>query len=177
MKKPSGLQQQGEIGRSVRPLAHPSLAQLLPVLTAEHTALLNFIVLLEQEQEILVENRTDQLLELSQQKSTDALRLNELTETRRSLLQKNIPQLSVDTIRAWLKTHSPNGLAIWLEVITLTKRAQRLNQTNNELLQMKLRHNQQSLVVLNNAVKKTNLYGSNGQPSFSAGNGRSLGIS
>lgn len=64
------------------------LAQLLPVLTSEHTALLSFVDLLKREQEILVENRTDQLLELSKQKSTDALSLNELTEARRSLLQK-----------------------------------------------------------------------------------------
>ena len=177
MKQSSGLQQRGEIGSSGHLPERSLLAQLLPVLTSEHTALLNFVDLLKREQEILVENRTDQLLELSKQKSTDALSLNELTEARRSLLQKNIPQLSPDTIRAWLKTHSPDGLAIWLEVIALTKRAQRLNQTNSELVQMKLRHNQQSLAVLNNAVKKTNLYGPDGQPSFSAGNGRSLGSS
>lgn len=177
MKQPSGLQQRRETGSAGHLPGHPLLVQLLPVLTSEHAALLNFVGLLEREQEILVENRTDQLLELSGQKSTDALSLNELTETRRSLLQKNIPQLSLDTIRAWLKTHSPDGLAIWLEVIALAKRAQRLNQINSELVQMKLRHNQQSLAVLNNAVKKTTLYGSDGQPSFSAGNGRSLGSS
>ncbi len=177
MKQSSGLQQRGEIGSSGHLSGHPLLIQLLPFLTSERAALLNFVNLLKREQEILVENHTDQLLELSRKKSTDALSLNELTEARRSLLQKNIPQLTPASIRAWLKTHSPDGLAIWLEVITLTKRAQRLNQTNSELVQMKLRHNQQSLAVLNNAVKKTNLYGPDGQPSFSASNGRSLGSS
>lgn len=150
-------------------------SQLLAALTAEHTALLNFVALLEREQGMLVENRTDRLLELSEQKSTDALSLNELAETRRSLLQKRIPEFSSDTIHAWLAAHNPQGLAVWHEVLTLAERAQQLNRTNGELIQMKLRHNQQSLAVLSNAVNKANLYGPDGQPSFSPGSGRSLG--
>lgn len=150
-------------------------SQLLAALTAEHTALLNFVALLEREQGMLVENRTDRLLELSEQKSTDALSLNELAETRRSLLQKRIPKFSIDTIHAWLAAHNPQGLAVWHEVLTLAERAQQLNRTNGELIQMKLRHNQQSLAVLSNAVNKANLYGPDGQPSFSPGSGRSLG--
>jgi len=150
-------------------------SQLLAALTAEYTALLNFVALLEREQGMLVENRTDRLLELSEQKSTDALSLNELAETRRSLLQKKIPAFSIATIHAWLAAHNPQGLAVWHEVLALAERAQQLNRTNGELIQMKLRHNQQSLAVLSNAVNKANLYGPDGQPSFSPGSGRSLG--
>lgn len=150
-------------------------SQLLAALTVEYAALLNFVALLEREQGMLVENRTDRLLELSEQKSTDALSLNELAETRRSLLQKKIPEFSVDTIHAWLAAHNPQGLAVWHKVLALAERAQQLNRTNGELIQMKLRHNQQSLAVLSNAVNKANLYGPDGQPSFSPGSGRSLG--
>lgn len=152
-----------------------SSPQLLSVLTAERAALLNFIALLEREQGMLVENLTDQLFELSEQKSTDALNLNELAETRRALLRKNLPQLGADAIRAWLETHSPQALTIWLEILALAERAQRFNQTNGELIQMKLRRNQQLLAVLSNAVNKANLYGPDGQTSFSPGSGRSLG--
>lgn len=152
-----------------------SSPQLLSALTAERAALLNFIALLEREQGMLVENLTDQLFELSEQKSTDALNLNELAETRRALLRKNLPQLGADAIRAWLGTHSPQALTIWLEILALAERAQRFNQTNGELIQMKLRRNQQLLVVLSNAVNKANLYGPDGQTSFSPGSGRSLG--
>lgn len=152
-----------------------SSPQLLSVLTAERAALLNFIALLEREQGMLVENLTDQLFELSEQKSTDALNLNELAETRRALLRKNLPQLGADAIRAWLETHSPQALTIWLEILALAERAQRFNQTNGELIQMKLRRNQQLLTVLSNAVNKANLYGPDGQTSFSPGSGRSLG--
>ena len=149
--------------------------QLLSALTAERTALLNFVALLEGEQEMLVSNHTDQLLELSEQKSTDSLALNELAETRRDLLRKDLPQLSAEAIHAWLAARSPQGLTMWQEIVALAERAQLLNQTNGELIQMKLRRNQQLLSVLSNAVNKANLYGPDGQTSFSPGSGRSLG--
>lgn len=153
-----------------------SIPQLLSALTAERAALLNFVALLEREQGMLVENLTDQLLELSEQKSTGALGLNKLAETRRALMQKNLPQPgAADTIRAWMGTHSPQGLAVWQEILALAERAQRLNRANGELIQMKLRRNQQLLTVLSNAVNKANLYGPDGQTSFSPGGGRSLG--
>ena len=152
-----------------------SVPQLLGALTAERAALLSFVDLLEREQGMLVENRADQLLELSGKKTTDALSLNELAEARRNLLQENLPKLSADAIQTWLATHSPQGLAVWHEVLALAERAQQLNRINGELIQIKLRHNQQSLAVLSNAVKKANLYGPDGQHSFSPGSGRSLG--
>jgi len=154
---------------------HNPTTELLAALTAEHLALQDFIILLEREQGLLVENNADQLLELAEQKSACAINLNELAESRRSLLRKNIPVLSVEAIPAWLKTHSTEGLAIWKKIRTLAEHAQQINHTNGELIQMKIRHNQQSLTVLSNAVNKANLYGPDGQTSFSPGSGRSLG--
>lgn len=154
---------------------HNPTTELLAALTAEHLALQDFVSLLEREQGLLVENSADQLLELAEQKSAFAINLNELAESRRSLLRKNIPVLSVETIHAWLKTHSTEGLAIWKKIRTLAEHAQQINHTNGELIQMKIRHNQQSLTVLSNAVNKANLYGPDGQTSFSPGSGRSLG--
>ncbi len=158
-------------------MKQPAASRLLAALTVERTALLEFVALLEREQGMLVENRADQLIALSEQKSSSVLGLNKLAETRRALLQQDIPQLSVDAIHRWLETHDPANLAVWREVVTLAERAQQLNNTNGELIQMKLRHNQQSLAILGNAVNKTSLYGSDGQHSFSPGSGRSLGSS
>ncbi|MBI5626170.1 MAG: flagellar protein FlgN [Nitrosomonadales bacterium] len=148
---------------------------LSAALTAERGALVNFVALLEHEQRMLVENRTDQLLELSGKKTTDALSLNELAEARRSLMEKSLPQSGANAVIAWMRAHSPEGLAVWQEILALAKRSQQLNRTNGELIQLKLRHNQQSLAVLSSAVNKANLYGPDGQPSFSPGSGRSLG--
>lgn len=149
--------------------------QLLAAFSAEHAALQHFVALLEREQEMLVENRTDQLLKLSEQKSGDALKLNELAQARRALLKNHLPQLDADAIRAWLTTHNPEGLAVWQKILVLAEHASRVNRANGEVIQMKLRHNQQTLTVLSNAVNKANLYGPDGQPSFSPGSGRSLG--
>ena len=151
------------------------ITKLLGALTAERSALQKFIRLLEQEQGLLTENNTDRLLELAEQKSAQAISLNELAEARRNLMQQNIPALSAEAIHAWLEAQSAEGLAIWQEIRTLAKQAQQINNTNGELIQMKLRHNQQSLAVLSNAVNKANLYGPDGQTSFSPGSGRSLG--
>ncbi len=148
---------------------------MLAALAAERAALQKFVALLEREQGMLVENHTEQLLELSEQKSRDALELNKLAEARRALLKQHIPQLTVEAIRAWLETHSREGLAAWQEVLSLAERAQLINNANGAVIQMKLRHNQQSLAVLSSAVNKANLYGPDGQPSFSPGSGRSLG--
>jgi flagella synthesis protein FlgN len=156
-------------------LKSSSARQLNVSLAAEHTALLNFVALLEREQEMLVANLADQLLELSERKLNDAVGLNAIVQTNRTLLENNIPQLGIDSIHAWLRTHSPEGLAIWQKTILLAQRSQQLNRTNGELIQMKLRHNQQSLSVLSNAVNKASLYGPDGQPNFSPGSGRSLG--
>lgn len=144
-------------------------------MTAEHVALVNFVALLEREQSLLVENFTDQLLELSEKKSTAALDLNRLVQERRAMLQNVIPRLDIEKIQAWLGVHCPNGLVVWQQTLALAKRSHQLNQANGELIQMKLRHNQQSLAVLSNALNNANLYGPDGQPSFSPGSGRSLG--
>ena len=148
---------------------------MLATLSAERAALVRFVALLEREQSMLVGNGVNQLLELSEQKSGDALCLNELAEARHTLLQKNIPGLSVDAIQPWLAAHSPQSLVVWRGVCALAARAQKINRTNGELIKMKLRHNQQSLAVLSNAVNKANLYGADGQPNLSLGSGRSLG--
>jgi len=149
--------------------------QLLSALNAEHAALQGFVTLLEREQGMLLENLTDPLLELSEKKSNDAVVLNRLAEQRRALLLKYLPQLSAESIRTCLRAQCPQGLTIWEEIMALTERARRLNQTIGELIQMKLRRNQQLLTALSKAANKANLYGPNGQTSFSPGSGRSLG--
>jgi len=156
----------------LKPLVDP---QLLPTLAAERTALQSFVALLEREQKMLLENIVDQLSKLSESKSASVLELNELAEKRRIMLQKSLPQLDADTIHIWMETHSPQCLAIWQAILALAGRAQQLNRTNGELIQMKLRHNQQLLTALSNAVNKADLYGPDGQASFSQGSGRSLG--
>jgi len=153
----------------------PTSAALLTALSTELSALQAFVTLLEREQNMLMDNQTDQLIELAEQKASDAIKLNQIAESRISLLQPHIPQLNTQTIESWLSQNRPEALPIWLIISDRTQHAQQLNQTNGELIQMKLRHNQQALTVLSNAVNKVGVYGRNGQPNFSPGSGRSLG--
>lgn len=156
-------------------MPHPITSGLLAALTSERSALLRFIALLEREQTVLVENHGDALPELAEQKTTDAIQLSQLAESRRELLKLDIPQQNTETTQAWLNAHCPDGLPLWQDIVALGQRAKQLNQINGELIKMKLRHNQQALTVLSNAVNKAGVYGRNGQPDFSPGSGRSLG--
>lgn len=144
-------------------------------LSAERSALLGFITLLESEQAALMENRSDALTELSKQKTAEALELNRLVEIRRELLKQAIPDQNAEAVASWLGAHSEAELSSWQDIVALTQRAKQLNQVNGELIQMKLRRNQQTLTMLSNAVNKAGVYGRNGQPDFSPGSGRTLG--
>ncbi len=151
------------------------LANLLAALTEEHTALSNFVALLQQEQRMLMENSIDTLFTLAEQKSTHAANINQIAQTRHGLLQALIPELTASNIHDWLKLNSKEGLKLWQDIRTLADQASELNRINGELIQIKLRHNQQLLGALSRAVNQANLYGPNGQTSFSTGTGRSLG--
>lgn len=121
-----------------------------------------------------MENDIDQLLILAEQKSAHAVRLNELTEIRRRLMAKFVPALDLAGIRTWFEANSEEGLAKWQEIRLLAEQAEQLNHINGELIQMKQRLIQQSLTALTRAVSQANLYGPDGQTSFSPGSGRSL---
>ena len=156
-------------------MAQPENPELLAALTNELGAVSAFVELLQQEQSLLTENQTDKLLVLAEQKSFQAINLNQVAEVRRRLLRNHLPDPTHDAIQAWLTTHSAAGLALWQKIYVLAEQAQQINHINGELIQMKLRHNKQSLAILGQAVRKADLYGPDGQHSFAPGNGRSLG--
>jgi flagella synthesis protein FlgN len=156
-------------------MTHPAGPQLLAALSEELLAVREFVELLHREQHLLIENQTDLLLALADQKSAQAIHLNQLAATRRDLLLKQIPELSQASIAQWLGANSKEGLTIWHELRTLAEQSRDLNNTNGEVIQIKLRHIQQTLTALGGAVRHANLYGPDGQPSFSTGSGRSLG--
>ena len=156
-------------------MKHSSSLELQSALTAELSALQHFVAFLEREQLMLLESNSDPLFELSEQKSDYATQLNKLAQQRCLLLQQNLPELNAAAVHAFILEHCPQGLPMWEQTVALAEQAQRLNQTTGELIQMRLRHNQQLLAALSKAANKANLYGSNGRANFSPGSGRSLG--
>lgn len=138
--------------------------EFLSNLNDECAALRAFVVLLEDEQRMLLGQNNESLLSLAETKIQLANKVGILSEARRKIL----PEGTRDTME-WIKRNAPQGLPIWHEARQLAANAHRLNQTNGELIQIKLRYNQQALGVLYGAAQNAaGLYGADGQPNLPA---------
>lgn len=147
----------------------PSASNLLARLNDERDALRTFVVLLEQEQKALIGTDTDALLALAEEKTHESDKIQALARARRESLPDSL------TTEKWLQTNSPTGLALWHEIRQLAEQAQRQNHINGELIQLKMRYNQQALVALVGATQHAaGIYGADGQPSLPS-SGRALG--
>jgi flagellar biosynthesis protein FlgN len=150
--------------------ADKTTAEILSNLNDECTSLRAFVVLLEDEQRTLLGQHTEELLPLAEAKIQLTNKIAALAAAR----QQSLPA-GVRDMPEWLKRNAPQGLPKWQEVRQLAAHVQRLNQTNGELIQIKLRYNQQALGVLYGAAQSTaGLYGANGQPNLPSGS-RTLG--
>ena len=139
-------------------------------LNDECATLRAFVVLLENEQRTLLGQKSEELLPLAEAKIKLAGKITTLSEA----LQRYLPEGTHD-ISKWLEKNSPQALPTWLEARQLAVHVQRLNQTNGELIQIKLRYNQQALGVLYGAAQSAaGLYGADGQPNLPSGS-RTLG--
>jgi flagella synthesis protein FlgN len=108
---------------------------------------------------------------LSVAKTQAANHLKDVADSRRtSLLNKAFP-----TMEAWVAKHAPHAQKVWREIRKLAAQAQQLNTTNGELIQSKLRFNQQAMGVLfNTSPSAAGVYGPNGQANVGS-SGRHLG--
>ncbi|NDU88485.1 flagella synthesis protein FlgN [Ferrovum myxofaciens] len=128
-------------------------------LDEEISALTQFQVLLDEEQGLLMSGETLPLIPLAEKKSRLAQRLIDLTTYRRELGNPPVG-------------HSSDRLN---DLLTKTQKAETTNRTNGELIQIRLRHNQQALKILQQAAQKATLYGPDGQTlAPTPGSGRPL---
>lgn len=149
---------------------HPAGSDLLSKLNDECAKFRAFVVLLEDEQKNLVGQHPESLLPLAEAKMQLADRLSTLARERQEIVGAQTRDME-----EWLKLHEPKGLPLWQEIRQLALQAQRLNQTNGDLIQIKLRYNQQALGVLYGAAQSAaGLYGPDGQTNLPSG-GRTLG--
>ncbi len=144
--------------------------EFLSNLNDECATLRAFVVLLEDEQRILVGQHTEELLPLAEAKIQLAQKISSLSAARQAYLPEGTRDMA-----DWLKKNAPQALPVWHEARQLAAHVQRLNLTNGELIQIKLRYNQQALGVLYGAAQSTaGLYGADGQPNLPSGS-RTLG--
>jgi len=134
-------------------------------LNTERDDLRLLVTLLENEQQALVDGKTEQLLVLSESKTRAVHELSKLANERKNYLLTHGAEIKARGIVAWLQSHAAGSLAVWQDIQKLVEQMQNLNRTNGSLIQTKLRHNQQALAVLLNATNSTQgLYGADGQP-------------
>jgi flagella synthesis protein FlgN len=139
---------------------NPSSAEFLSNLNDECAALGAFVVLLEDEQRTLLGQHSEELLPLAESKIRLANRISTLSAARRRYLPEDSRN-----VEEWIRKNSPQALPTWHEARQLAAHVHRLNLTNGELIQIKLRYNQQALGVLYGAAQSTaGLYGADGQP-------------
>ena len=137
----------------------------------ELIALREFVALLSAERQSLLNNDTENLLSLSEVKTNAANQIMEMSRVRRQNLLAN----SLDTMEIWIAKNAPKSRETWNEIRQLADRAQQLNNTNGELINAQMRHNQQALNVLYNSSKSAaGLYGPDGQANINSA-GRHLG--
>jgi flagellar biosynthesis protein FlgN len=140
-------------------------------LNNELATLRQFVALLTSEQQFLLSNDTENLLTLSEVKTQAANQLMEMASARR----KSLLVTSTDTMETWIAKHMPGAHGTWNEMQKFAAEAQHLNSTNGELINSKMRNNQQALNVLHSASKSAaGLYGPDGQANISS-TGRHLG--
>ena len=154
---------------------HPATpAEFISSLHSERDVMRSFVALLENEQQCLLDDQTEQLFELADGKTRIVSQLEGLGKARRQYQTEHGAGSEADDMELWLKNHAAHELPVWIEIRKLASRAQQLNHTNGEMIRVKLRHNQQALAILHNAAQNASLYGPDGQPTL-PGKGRTLG--
>jgi flagella synthesis protein FlgN len=147
-------------------------SSLAPQLKVEGDALRAFIILLENEQQVLLSQDSESLLTLAEAKTQAAKKLTEIANARRR--QLNLAAANADMTH-WIQKFAPEFRGVWDDILQLAARAHHLNQTNGEVIQLKLRSNQKALSALLGAAQgAAGLYGRDGQPNLPI-SGRTLG--
>jgi flagellar biosynthesis protein FlgN len=142
-------------------------------LNNELATLRKFVALLTSEQQFLLSNDIDNLLTMSEVKTQLANKLTEIANARRSSLFQN----GINSMEMWIAKYTPGTLNAWSSIRDLAAQAQQLNNINGELINSKIRNNQQALGALYSATQNQNvagLYGPDGQANISS-TGRHLG--
>lgn len=144
----------------------------MDVLAQEQAALDQFIELLQQEQAALVAADVDKLQPLSETKQQLSEQLNSLAQQRIALVQRAGHNADSAGVQAWLAKQPPATADTWKKLLASAQTARHLNQTNGQLIQTHLQHNQQALAVLMSAANRSDVYGADGQPRSGPGTGQ-----
>lgn len=154
----------------------PSPPPLQHLLSEEVAQLRDFLVLLDDEQQALINGDIERLMSLAADKTELFGRLAKLGESRSRTLSAAGLAADRQGMENWLERQPEAGSARrdWQALLALAEKARAHNQANGELIATRLAHNQQALSALMSAANQASLYGPDGQ-AHPVGGGRSLG--
>lgn len=135
-----------------------------------------FLDILKKEQEALIGDDIERLETLPRDKAEIVMQLAELARQRdKALIEQSLStdRKGMETLLA-RRSDAETVTVEWHELLRLAEAAQQLNQINGEIITTRLRHNQRSLVAIQNATGAAPLYGPTGKTSTLKG-GRQLG--
>jgi flagella synthesis protein FlgN len=157
-----------------------STTELARSLETELAGFRDFVQALQTEQEALIQGNVDSLIELARLKSEKVVFLSQLAERRNRFLGAQGANPENGGMMNWLHQQKTGQTVqhlaeTWKQLLEQAEIARQLNQINGTLIESRLRHNQQALVVLQAAANQSvGLYGPDGQ-THASGLGRPLG--
>lgn len=122
--------------------------------------LVEFVTLLEQETRALMKTQTEELSAIVAEKTRWSTSAN--TAWNRLVIVSGIDTRKGESLDATLSA-SPTLHTKWREVRQLAEKAERLNHSNNILIEGQLERTRQALDVLQSAANRGTLYGANGR--------------
>lgn len=146
------------------------------LIKAELDGFQEFRQLLQQEQAALIKGDVDQLLQLAAHKSEQIEKLTGLSAQRNRHISEAGCENSASGVAAYIDTIKAQTTTreLWGKLLDMARETDQINRSNGILIDTRLRHNQQTLSVLQSAANPgASLYGPNGQIS-SAASGRRL---
>lgn len=152
---------------------------LIQVLDAELATLAEFIVLLQNEQQALINNTLNELVEFAKAKAGKAQAMEILGKERQRLFEINGVRLSTDlppeivAIDRLPQSEWPAHAERWRELLLQARQASALNNTNGMLIETRQTQNQQLMTLLQHS-NTTLSYDAYGLPRL-RGSGTSLG--
>ena len=138
---------------------------LRAALTAENAALRAFVEVLRQEQQVLLEGKTDQLNLFAQQKAQWILELTKLCEQRQQLLRNCGMTPDRAGMEQLLQEHyagESQEAAQWAHLLHMATRASQINACNGLLISERMKNTHRALSTLFSTARVPAAYGSDG---------------
>jgi len=134
------------------------------IIEQEIEVISRFIVLLNEEQEVLKQGNVDALTELNGRKAPLVDKLNSLEGERQQSISSSDNHSAPASMEKWLAEHGNDDLTVnWKKLLTFARDAKALHELNAKLVDMHLSQTSEILAILTQQPQKEGLYGSSGQ--------------